>query len=354
MGSNAVKGDNGAGLSVAVYHAGQTWFYNFGTTENGKIKAATENTVYEIGSITKTFVSLLLAQAVVDKKVLLQDDVRKYLDGDYANLEYDHQPITLLNLANTTSGLPEVLPSAPDSLVKSVPADSVSFVVERYYQSLTEKDFYQLLHTVKLDTVPGYNPKHSNCAAQLLGYIIQRVYKKPLYQLIDQYILTPLQMQNTSFASSNPNNQLLANGYNDKGSAMPHLEQTYMQASGGLRSSAADMIKYAAYLLDNKTTATQLALKKNISIDAGTNKVVGTYPADVVDDRVYSGSLNWWHYNPKKGKQRIWADGGTMGFCSYLVLYPDAGAAVVVLSNKTGQAIFNTLPNIAGEVLNVF
>lgn len=354
LGNDAVKCTAGAGLSVAVYHDGQTWYYNFGTVEKGVVKRPTENTVFEIGSITKTFVSLLLAQAVVDGKVTLQDDVRKYLTGDYPNLEYDHHPITLLNLANTTSGLPDVLPSAPDSITKNVPADSVSFVVERYYQSLTETDFYKLLHTVKLDTLPGYNPKHSNCAAQLLGYIVQRVYKKPLYELINQYILSPLKMQNTSFASSKPNEPLLANGHNDKGDAAPHLMQDYMQGSGGLRSSAADMIKYSAFLLDNKTPPTQLVLKQNISIDAGTNKVVGTYPADIVDDRVYSASLNWWHYNPQKGKQRIWADGGTPGFCSYVVLYRDAGVAVVVLSNKTGKDMFDALPNIANELLNAF
>lgn len=353
LGNGIVKQPTGAGLSIGIYHAGQTWFYNFGTTERGADKPPAENTVYEIGSVTKTFVSLLLAQAVIDKKVKLDDDVRKYLDGDYPNLEYNHQPITLLNLANTTSGLPDVLPSAPEALLKNAPEDLIPFIVERYYQTLTEKDFYNALHTVKLDTIPGFYPKHSNCAAQLLGYILQRVYSKPLYQLLQQYILSPLQMQNTSFSGSSLKDEVI-NGYNSKGNPAPHLIQAYMQGSGGLRSSTADLIKYAAYLLDNKSPVTQLVLKQNIGIDAGTNKVVGINPPGTVDDKVYSASLNWWQYNPEKGKEQVWADGGTPGFNSYIVLYPGAKLAVVLISNKSSNDVFGALPGIAAQVLKVF
>jgi len=348
LGNKLVQQPNGAGLSIGIYYAGQTWLYNFGTVESGAIKPPTENTLYEIGSLTKTFVSLTLAQAVVDKKVKLDDDIRKYLPGSYPNLEYNHQPITLLNLANTTSGLPDVLPTAPESLVKNAPADSASFVVENYYNTLTEKDFFEALHTVKLDTLPGYYPRHSNCAAQLLGYIMQRVYNKPLYNIIQDNVLLPLHMQNTFFAASVPTGKQVANGYSSKGSPAPHFTQQYMQASGGLVSSTADLLQYITLLMQRKTPSVQMALTKNILIDAGTNKTIGQYPRDEVNDRVYSASFNWWQYTPEKGKEQIFSDGGTMGFCSYIVMYPQEDLGVVLLSNRSG--ISGDLGNIADNI----
>jgi CubicO group peptidase (beta-lactamase class C family) len=255
-----------------------------------------------------------------------------------------------LNLANTTSGLPDILPTVPGDMTK-VPADSMSFIIENFYTHLTEKDLYPLLHDVKLDTVPGFYPKHSNVAAQLLSFILQRVYNKSLNQLVKQYILSPLQMDNSSFAGSTP---LLVKGYNGQGKQMPYFTQTYMQGSGGLRSSTADLLKYGAFLLHDKTPATQLVLKKTIGIDAGTNKVVSINPRDTVDDRVYSASLNWFQYQPAKGREQIWADGGTPGFCSYIVLYPQADLCVVLLSNKSSSRVFGELSSIAKKIFNLF
>jgi len=352
LGNDVINKPNSAGLSIGIYHAGQTFFYNFGTTERGQNERPAENSVYEIGSLTKTFVSLLLAKAVIDKKILLEDDIRKYLDGDYPNLEYDHQPIRVINLANTTSGLPDVLPAVPDEMTKA-PSDSIPFIIERFYGALTEKDFFQSLRSVKLDTVPGFYPKHSNAAAQLLGYIMERIYKKPLYRVLQEYVLSPVNMKNTSFA--NPSNfKMLLKGYNAKGNQAPYLSQSYMQASGGLRSSAADLMKYAAFFLDQKSPLAQLALKKTIGIDAGTNKVVSIDPRDSIDETVYSASLNWWQYHPAKGNERIWSDGGTPGFCSYIVFYPEVNLGIVLLSNKSDAAIFGELPDIANRIFKVF
>jgi CubicO group peptidase (beta-lactamase class C family) len=352
LGNNLMKESKAVGLSIGVYHLGKTSFYNFGTSEIGGNEPTTKNSVYEIGSISKTFVSLLLAKAVNDHKINLQDDIRKYLDGKYYNLEYNHQPIRVLYLANTTSGLPNQLPYLPS--FTGATADSVSIMTENFLKKLTKQDFFRFLHDVKLDTVPGYHPRHSNAAANLLGYILERVYNKPLNQLIYDYIISPLKMKNTSFASSSINTKQLVKGYDSSGSPMPYLACPYMQAAGGLRSSAEDMMKYAVYFLDNEEQSAQLSLQKTISISASTNNVVRLYPPDSVDATVYSISLNWFQYNPALGHEQIWTDGGTPGFCSYIVLYPEEKSAIILLSNKTGQKIFQELPDIAGQIFKSF
>jgi D-alanyl-D-alanine-carboxypeptidase/D-alanyl-D-alanine-endopeptidase len=86
------------GLSIGIYKNGKVYSYNYGTTQRENPKLPTNKTVYEIGSISKTFTGTLLAQAVKDKKVKIDDDIRKYLDGSYPNLEYQGKPIKLSHL----------------------------------------------------------------------------------------------------------------------------------------------------------------------------------------------------------------------------------------------------------------
>jgi CubicO group peptidase (beta-lactamase class C family) len=85
LGGAFMKQPARVGLSIGITQDGQTYFYHFGTTEQGQSQPATQHTVYEIGSISKTFTSLLLAHAVLEKRVSLDDDIRKYLPGAYPN-----------------------------------------------------------------------------------------------------------------------------------------------------------------------------------------------------------------------------------------------------------------------------
>ncbi|MGY0036216.1 serine hydrolase [Pedobacter sp. NJ-S-72] len=74
------------GVSIAVIKDNRTYQFNFGSIQKDKVKVPDANTIYEIGSMTKTFTSILLAQAVSDKKVNLTDDIRKYLKDSYPDL----------------------------------------------------------------------------------------------------------------------------------------------------------------------------------------------------------------------------------------------------------------------------
>jgi len=97
-----MQNNSRVGISIGLLKNGTQYIYNYGSTKKDKQHLPTKHTVYELASITKTFGSTLLAKAVLDKKVELNDDIRKYLKEDYPNLEYDGTPITLLNLANQT------------------------------------------------------------------------------------------------------------------------------------------------------------------------------------------------------------------------------------------------------------
>jgi hypothetical protein len=107
---NAVKpymrNQNVCGLSIGVFKDGAMYFYNYGETVKGNGKLPAENSIYEIGSITKTFTSLLLANAIRERKAGLTDDIRKYLEGNYPDLQFEGRPIQLVHLSNHTSRLP--------------------------------------------------------------------------------------------------------------------------------------------------------------------------------------------------------------------------------------------------------
>ena len=163
------------GLSIGIYKNGKVYSYNYGTTQRENPKLPTNKTVYEIGSISKTFTGTLLAQAVKDKKVKIDDDIRKYLDGSYPNLEYQGKPIKLSHLVSHISGLPFFLPDNPN-LFQNANFDTLPFTISKIQQNYSKQKFFADLHNVKLDTVPGYNFHYSNVGAQLLKYILERVY----------------------------------------------------------------------------------------------------------------------------------------------------------------------------------
>ena len=110
LGAKLVQAGRADGLSIAVVKDGRVRFYNFGTVDRDAPRVPTEHTVYEIGSITKVFTSLLLAHAVAEGKVDLQEDIRHYLPGSYPELTFEGTPVRVVNLTNTTSALPDNLP----------------------------------------------------------------------------------------------------------------------------------------------------------------------------------------------------------------------------------------------------
>ena len=91
-----MSNENVAGISIGVISDGKSYAYNFGETKKGSNHAVSNETIYEIGSISKVFTGILLANAVLDNKLKLDDDIRKYLNGNFPNLQYDGTPIKIV------------------------------------------------------------------------------------------------------------------------------------------------------------------------------------------------------------------------------------------------------------------
>lgn len=332
LGTAFVQEKTHVGLSIGIVQHGKKTFYNFGTTEKGRHQLPTENTVYEIGSISKTFGSLLLARAVLDKRVRLDDDIRQYLDGDYPNLAYEGKPVRLVNLTNWTSELPDNFPDKPDAY-KQIQPDSIPFRIVSELSRYTRQDFFNDLHAVTLKAAPGQNPRHSNVAAQLLGYILEKIYQKPFDELINTQLEQPLAMRSTSVSEAA--SAQFAIGYAGNGVQMPAFTMQAMKAAGGLRYSADDLLKYAAYQLDENNKAVKLSHQPTWG-----------------DVNSQAFGLNWFLHKTIDSKRQVEHSGGTFGFASYCDLYPDRQVGLVLLANDADQSTQNQLGELSKKILD--
>lgn len=320
------------GLSVGVYRDGRSYTYNFGEVAKGKKETPTVHTIYEVGSITKTFTGLLLARAAAERRVSLDDDVRKYLEGSYPNLEFEGRPIKLFHLINHTSGLPFTLPDHPE-LFKNPDPYELPKILTRIESGYTRANFYADLREVKLEKAPGAEFKYSNSGAQLLGFILEKVYQRPYERIVLEKIAGPLKMTETKLTVTGREKRRLAQGHYDNGS--PALRVTpQSQAAGGLHSSVSDMLKYVRYQLAESDEAVKLSHQPTWG-----------------EIKYYASGLNWQMNLTAGGHRRIWQSGGTFGFSSHCVIFPELRLGIVLLSNESDRNSQGRLNEMANEIL---
>jgi CubicO group peptidase (beta-lactamase class C family) len=304
------------GIEIGILKNGSTTFYAYGETERGNGQLPTENSIFEIGSITKTFTATLLACAANEEKLSLDDAANKYLPDSIPPLEYQGTPITLLTMSNHTSGLPRM----PSNLDVSSAAN------------YDDKALYSFYRRFKLSRKPGTKFEYSNLAVATLGVILERIYGMSLDSLMVKMICTPLDLNDTRLSVPAADSSRTVQGYDQNGGLADPWTLRTLDGCGGLRSTAADMLKYAAA---NMGTAPP-TLNKAILL---THKITGRQKDEAVGLA--------WGIDLSDGHERFEHSGGTDGFQSFLVVDSRVHMAVVVLSNKHTRD--DDLPSDLGE-----
>lgn len=224
----------GGGVAVAVRMAGKTSFFNYGMADNAQNRPVTPDSIFNLGSVGKVFATTLLAQAVKQGELSLDDPVAKYVTE--LQRGGDIRRITLGQLASHTSGLPRV------------PQQYETWHKGRY----TWPDFVRFLNSWKAgpNHQPGQQYLYSNAAMVLLRVALERRFNTRFAALMHQRLTGPLGMTSTALPLPRDLLARAVQGYNPSGRPAGRLGMeggTFQwPGSGQIYSSSRDMATFLA------------------------------------------------------------------------------------------------------------
>lgn len=238
--------------SIGVVYRGKTFIRHRGEMVAGKPDVPTDATLYEIGSLSKTLAGTLMARAVLEGRVGLEDDVRSYLQGDYPNLQYQGQPIRVRHLLSHTSGLPNMLPERANTVLEDFTDHRVPGELSALYAHYGKPDFLRDLHAVRIPRMPGKEYAYSSAGTELTAHILEGVYKTDYTSLLRGFFSDAAAMTSIGIRLGNAEKDRLAIGYHSDNpvptSPMPQLP---WGASGNVKATVPDMVKYLQFQLAN-------------------------------------------------------------------------------------------------------
>lgn len=303
------------GLSLAVIDGGKTTFFSRGETERKTGRRPDEHTLFEIGSITKVFTALLLADMASRGLVKLDDPVSMYLPPGAKGLSRDGRAVTLADLSSHLSGLPRL--------------DSKSLMMAMFssdpYAKVTSADIRRMVASAKPRWKPGSKYEYSNFAVGALGVLLADKAGIDYATLLRQRITEPLEMKETTLTLDSSQESRLAKPYLTGGSPGNVWHFDGVAPAGGLKSSAADMARLAlahlGLLHSSLDPAIRIATEKRAPTGAPK----------------FSVGLGWHLLESKTGRVALLHDGGTGSYCSIIIVIPNAATGVVALANTNNE-----------------
>lgn len=302
------------GMMVGVIAGRDRQVVSFGEISRFTGKTPDSQTVFEIGSVTKTFTALLLARMVERGVMNLDDPLQKWVPPGVTVPTYQGQQITLAQLATHTSGLPR----EPD------------FRRFRRHETrhLTVDKMFELLGQTELTGAPGTKFLYSNFGFALLAQAVTRAAGAADWMdLVRREIDAPLGLRDTRIVMGGMDQSRLAQGYGPEGNSVRYGMLTWpaFNGAGALRSTLDDMMQWMAFHMGMVPSplASLLPLVETPRVS------VGAGPGDEI-------GLAWQTHPLRAGsKQRIVAkNGATLGFYSFVVFVKETQTGVVVLSNS--------------------
>lgn len=295
------------GMVGAVIEGGVVRFGAAGAVAVGDQVAVGPDSVYEIGSITKVFTALLLADAVRRNEVRLDQPVAELLPAGTIVPSRDGREITLVDLATHTSGLPRM----PGNFAPADPSDP--------YADYGPAELYAFLATYELPREIGAVMEYSNLGAGLLGQALVERTGKEYETLVTERILMPLGLSDTAVSLSEARAARLAFGHDVALMPAGNWHFAALVGAGGLNSSATDMAKFVAAALAEEgplaaAFADMLAVRRPTG-QPGMEIGLGWMISQHGDDEI------------------VWHNGGTGGYRSFAGYLKQAGRGAVVLSN---------------------
>lgn len=304
---NRMIADNqGVGISAAVIDKGKVQYLNYGLVNQANKTATTEQHLFEIGSVSKTFTTLALASMVKEGKIKLTDAVEPYLPKGHKLPKYSDKPITFLSLANHTSGLP----SLPTDLKMSDPLNP--------YADYTIEQLYAFLASYKLGREVGEKAEYSNLGMGLLGHVLSIIDNKSYEQMISKRVTKPLGMIDTMVNVPMTKLNQFSDGHNAELKPTKHWDIPTLAGAGAIRSNIKDMVSYVKANMGGKDNSIYALAQQPTANFVSEHSKIGL----------------GWITNQTAETSYIWHNGGTGGFRSFVGFDRTNQKAIILLSNS--------------------
>ena len=301
-----IENGSNPGISIGILDEKGAKYFNFGkVSKDGQ--PVDEHTIYEIGSITKVFTGILLAQQVIEGTVSLDDPIEQFIPPEIIVPVQGPGKITLGNLSDHTSGLPRM----PDNFAPANPNNPyVDYTVEQMYSFIT---------TYTPTRKVGVKYEYSNLAQGLLGHILALNAGLSYESLMIEKIASPLAMEETKIVLDQPMRDKLAVGHSN-GVEAENWDIPTLAGAGAIRSSTFDMLRFLSANMGFTETGLRAAM--DMTHEVRHNKASGM--------KVGLG----WHIKKGADGDVIWHNGGTGGYRAFAGFVKETGKGVVVLTNS--------------------
>jgi beta-lactamase class C len=316
------------GMAVAVTVNGQAHYFNYGVASKETGNAVTQDTLFEIGSVSKTFTATLAAYAQASGKLSLSDKASQVLPA-LRGSAFDH--ISVLQLGTySAGGLPLQFPAESDSADKML----------GYYKQW--KPLY----------APGSHRLYSNPSLGLFGYLAAQSMGQPFDELMEKTLLPKLGLKHTYVHVPQDQMALYAQGYNQDGKPVRVTPGALDSEAYGVKTSAADLLGYVG--ANMKPASLEKPLQQAIALTHSGYYTVDDmtqglgwemYRYPITLDRLLDGNSTpmameahkvQWLNPPQAQPQSVLVNktGSTGGFGAYVAYVPSKDIGIVMLANK--------------------
>ena len=282
------------------------------------------SSVFEIGSITKSFTGAVLADMVRRGEVKLDDPVAKYLPAGVRVPTHNGRQITLVDLATHMSGLPRF----PTGYEPPDPGNP--------YAQYAAEHLYAFLSSYELELEPGAKFEYSNLGMGLLGHALARAAGAESFKtLVAERVLRPLGMSMTGYGREGELSPWMTRGHDKEGKVASPFDIDVLAGGGGLNSNVNDLMTYLEASIGEPTSPLEHAMR-----DAHRGHHTPRPGMEV--------GLGW--MSAKRGALNlVGSRGGSAGYSTFIAFDPDTRAGVVVLANSSG---FEYADKIGRDLLN--
>lgn len=300
---------NMVGYSLTIIKDGKVVFqkpYGFQNLETRQ--PTTNETIFGLGSLTKTFTAITLLSLVDKGLVGLEDPLSKYID----DLTPDYKNLTIRQLASMTAGVPSQLS-----------------------KEVAWKEQLEILDHTPLVSQPGSAYLYSNYSYRLLGTVIEKVTKQPYLQAVESTICAPLNMRSTGSTTLLQPTGRVAQAYGDnmgKGPlrAIEYKNPAIQFSAGMLGSNSFDLINYVLGLLNRQILSSEAY------------KVLWDYRPPLSTGKPSKWAFGWAKaHNPQlNGQLTLMMNGGVPGVASSIMILPESNSAVIAMSNLRKPPVY--------------